>query len=134
MYIFFFKQKTEYEMRISDWSSDVCSSDLTGVHHRGGNALQLEIGQNLGPADGLDRAGQQFVAERIDRRVELGQWQAMIDQADFFSALRGQQLARQQEFLGTAEADALCPDRRAATPRPQADAIGRASGRGQAGR
>src|SRR3546814_17777129 len=28
MYIFFFKQKTAYEMRISDWSSDVCSSDL----------------------------------------------------------------------------------------------------------
>src|SRR3546814_4057657 len=27
--IFFFKQKTAYEMRISDWSSDVCSSDLT---------------------------------------------------------------------------------------------------------
>src|SRR3546814_8443861 len=26
--MFFFKQKTEYEMRISDWSSDVCSSDL----------------------------------------------------------------------------------------------------------
>src|SRR3546814_1419438 len=26
--IFFFKQKTAYEMRISDWSSDVCSSDL----------------------------------------------------------------------------------------------------------
>src|SRR3546814_5047118 len=29
---FFFKQKTAYEMRISDWSSDVCSSDL--VRHR----------------------------------------------------------------------------------------------------
>src|SRR3546814_8400932 len=28
---FFFKQKTAYEMRISDWSSDVCSSDLHGV-------------------------------------------------------------------------------------------------------
>src|SRR3546814_15231923 len=27
-YFFFFKQKTAYEMRISDWSSDVCSSDL----------------------------------------------------------------------------------------------------------
>src|SRR3546814_20482224 len=27
---FFFKQKTAYEMRISDWSSDVCSSDLQG--------------------------------------------------------------------------------------------------------
>src|SRR3546814_1854350 len=28
---FFFKQKTAYELRISDWSSDVCSSDLTGI-------------------------------------------------------------------------------------------------------
>src|SRR3546814_1876300 len=35
---FFFKQKTAYEMRISDWSSDVCSSDLLqadAVHTRG---------------------------------------------------------------------------------------------------
>src|SRR3546814_11106487 len=31
MVIFFFKQKTAYEMRISDWSSDVCSSDLYEV-------------------------------------------------------------------------------------------------------
>src|SRR3546814_5260519 len=30
MLVFFFKQKTAYEMRISDWSSDVCSSDLVG--------------------------------------------------------------------------------------------------------
>src|SRR3546814_2338972 len=29
--VFFFKQKTAYEMRISDWSSDVCSSDLNPV-------------------------------------------------------------------------------------------------------
>src|SRR3546814_6757696 len=28
MFFFFFKQKTAYEVRISDWSSDVCSSDL----------------------------------------------------------------------------------------------------------
>src|SRR3546814_271670 len=33
-FVFFFKQKTAYEMRISDWSSDVCSSDL--VEHVGG--------------------------------------------------------------------------------------------------
>src|SRR3546814_2519485 len=32
--VFFFKQKTAYEMRISDWSSDVCSSDLFGRHER----------------------------------------------------------------------------------------------------
>src|SRR3546814_16391533 len=40
---FFFKQKTAYEMRISDWSSDVCSSDLeddsgSGVEERGSRA------------------------------------------------------------------------------------------------
>src|SRR3546814_6753069 len=39
--VFFFKQKTAYEMRISDWSSDVCSSDLfvqfhpTGIYGAG---------------------------------------------------------------------------------------------------
>src|SRR3546814_5972457 len=32
--MFFVKQMTEYEMRISDWSSDVCSSDLLGQHVR----------------------------------------------------------------------------------------------------
>src|SRR3546814_6284981 len=33
-FVFFFKQKTAYEMRISDWSSDVCSSDLlAGAPH-----------------------------------------------------------------------------------------------------
>src|SRR3546814_3216438 len=32
--LFFFKQKTAYEMRISDWSSDVCSSDLDAVTDR----------------------------------------------------------------------------------------------------
>src|SRR3546814_4557391 len=35
LFFFFFKQKTAYEMRISDWSSDVCSSDL-GHHARVG--------------------------------------------------------------------------------------------------
>src|SRR3546814_6579583 len=33
-FFFFFKQKTAYEMRISDWSSDVCSSDLVSVPFR----------------------------------------------------------------------------------------------------
>src|SRR3546814_1147260 len=38
---FFFKQKTAYEMRISDWSSDVCSSDLRRGHGRHAPALAL---------------------------------------------------------------------------------------------
>src|SRR3546814_21089155 len=41
MYLmFFFKQKTAYEMRISDWSSDVCSSDLNETIKRGNPDLQ----------------------------------------------------------------------------------------------
>src|SRR3546814_1562495 len=34
VFFFFFKQKTAYEMRISDWSSDVCSSDLAWLRPR----------------------------------------------------------------------------------------------------
>src|SRR3546814_5853860 len=39
--VFFFKQKTAYEMRITDWSSDVCSSDLSLL--RGGCWLRLRV-------------------------------------------------------------------------------------------
>src|SRR3546814_2396612 len=39
VFFFFFKQKTAYEMRISDWSSDVCSSDLVASNRR----LRLEF-------------------------------------------------------------------------------------------
>src|SRR3546814_10270847 len=41
---FFFKQKTAYEMRISDWSSDVCSSDLDRIRKMFANQpLRIEI-------------------------------------------------------------------------------------------
>src|SRR3546814_4587394 len=46
---FFFKQKTAYEMRISDWSSDVCSSDLTLAarrHHAPDQGLLRARGRN----------------------------------------------------------------------------------------
>src|SRR3546814_10480272 len=63
---FFFKQKTAYEMRISDWSSDVCSSDLDGGGlrqlvqvHRGGIApdasVQIEIEIDAAPQDQHER-------------------------------------------------------------------------------
>src|SRR3546814_17451270 len=57
---FFFKQKTAYEMRISDWSSDVCSSDLIG---------------HIGVA-GADR---QIVGDAVDRKgaVALVELQAL---------------------------------------------------------
>src|SRR3546814_10011958 len=41
LFIFFFKQKTAYEMRISDWSSDVCSSDLGEIDRQKGGAGRL---------------------------------------------------------------------------------------------
>src|SRR3546814_124142 len=40
--LFFFKQKTAYEMRISDWSSDVCSSDLAAAQ-LGGHGAEIAI-------------------------------------------------------------------------------------------
>src|SRR3546814_3637897 len=40
---FFFKQKTAYELRISDWSSDVCSSDLLASETDGTRTLVHEI-------------------------------------------------------------------------------------------
>src|SRR3546814_3156945 len=51
---FFFKQKTAYEMRISDWSSDVCSSDLPPATTRA--ALLAQAGQAWLRAEEPDRA------------------------------------------------------------------------------
>src|SRR3546814_2213844 len=59
MFFFFFKQKTAYEMRISDWSSDVCSSDLLcgGGAGRGADGGQAGRGSDARSAQaGRDRA------------------------------------------------------------------------------
>src|SRR3546814_7379142 len=44
---FFFKQKTAYEMRISDWSSDVCSSDLNVSKQHGHQILFIDAAMSL---------------------------------------------------------------------------------------
>src|SRR3546814_2632086 len=56
---FFFKQKTAYEMRISDWSSDVCSSDLVSIgsvvpvpRNCGGNCNEALCGIARRPREG----------------------------------------------------------------------------------
>src|SRR3546814_3175714 len=59
MCFFFFKKKTAYEMRISDWSSDVCSSDLV-VRGRDGDLL---TGQRSSAHDPRRRAE---AAHRLD--------------------------------------------------------------------
>ena len=43
LYVFFFKQKTAYEIKECDWSSDVCSSDLKEEEEEDGRRQQEEI-------------------------------------------------------------------------------------------
>src|SRR3546814_11333554 len=69
MVFFFFKQKTAYEMRISDWSSDVCSSDL---QEGAADVLDMDdraprravaLDQHLALAEGL---GDQVVQDQVE--------------------------------------------------------------------
>src|SRR3546814_4479181 len=87
---FLFKQKTAYEMRISDWSSDVCSSDLLGLighqhqmiivmrretgHHRSVAGDVVDVGDALPAAVGpaIFIGGRQLaIAVGTDRQDEL---------------------------------------------------------------
>src|SRR3546814_9165517 len=71
---FFFKQKTEYEMRISDWSSDVCSSDLVDrglngivhgvVNNRLLDAFRIHARLAVQPLIALDGIGVVFGKQR----------------------------------------------------------------------
>src|SRR3546814_10018971 len=71
---FFFKQKTAYEMRISDWSSDVCSSDL------GARLEQLvhPEGRRRGPAESVD-AGTIPFEQRQDALRSIGRLRGRRD-------------------------------------------------------
>src|SRR3546814_2585353 len=77
MYFFFFKQKTAYEMRISDWSSDVCSSDLQ-------TSLLGEYFLALVPeGEGKLAPGSVIPLERTRRAAEL---EAIVSQAGALTA------------------------------------------------
>src|SRR3546814_9194206 len=66
MVFFFFKQKTAYEMRISDWSSDVCSSDLL---------VQQQI---------LIAAGEKFTLRQRDVQIKGHSIECRINAEDAF--------------------------------------------------
>src|SRR3546814_4871355 len=75
VFFFFFKQKTAYEMRISDWSSDVCSSDLYRPRHR----QRGERREREAPPDRIAaerRIGEPVKAEtdRKHRQEQDNQW------------------------------------------------------------
>src|SRR3546814_17315933 len=67
---YFFKQKTAYEMRISDWSSDVCSSDLTWA-----DVLDLLERDPMECAEILDWPAKLRLLEGLRHRENLG-WSA----------------------------------------------------------
>src|SRR3546814_19061462 len=97
MKFFFFKQKTAYEMRIIDWSSDVCSSDLLELI-----AARHPTGQGRGP-EGKDRHGKkkQDQSQCIVGSAQLGQY----TQIDVEPYLCGQPSQQQKKHQCKAEAD-----------------------------
>src|SRR3546814_10526134 len=74
LFFFFFKQKTAYEMRISDWSSDVCSSDLARAAADEGieapslftEAPEKRVGRMDENRVRLDREGQADAGKPVD--------------------------------------------------------------------
>src|SRR3546814_3580681 len=108
LYFFFFKQKTAYEVRISDWSSDVCSSVLTALDARlfdrnpKGYSL-TEVGQRLLPsAEAMETTTLQAQAklqgrdESLEGVVRLG---APDGFGSFFLAPRIHKLAHRHPKL-----------------------------------
>src|SRR3546814_20157560 len=82
--IFFFKQKTAYEMRISDWSSDVCSSDLNAI------AYQVDIDGVEGELNDLLRASSELLTLQENPPLTLARLRSRAegDVATFERVLR----------------------------------------------
>src|SRR3546814_17994264 len=84
---FFFKQKTAYEMRISDWSSDVCSSDLDRLGRRADGVElraaiddeEVEAARSEHHHARIDRERHALAAHRSAVAADIG---AHIDAAD----------------------------------------------------
>src|SRR3546814_16102665 len=77
--VFCFKQKTAYEMRISDWSSDVCSSDLDRAGRASGPRIRSRVSTGKTRADGVVgdnsaecRSEERRVGKSVSVRVDLG--------------------------------------------------------------
>src|SRR3546814_9968000 len=112
VFFFFFKQKTAYEMRISDWSSDVCSSDLAREDRLDQRERHAELRREFG------KVGAQ-ISRLVDQRDELPR-DDRLDAGEAFADLREQMVVERAVMLGKAvEIDIL------AAPR-QADIVARA--------
>src|SRR3546814_3032981 len=99
LFVFFFKQKTAYEMRISDWSSDVCSSDLDDDGDAAGAVAFVAhlfiVGVVLAAGRTLDGP-----LDVVLRHVGLARGQDGATQARILVRLRQARLGRDHDFLG----------------------------------
>src|SRR3546814_11961721 len=74
-FFFFFKQKTAYEMRISDWSSDVCSSDLASSLGSGTQpARSIPTAQTIAMGTMRDRRVRNFAGRLSWARITAPSW------------------------------------------------------------
>src|SRR3546814_8693153 len=113
MWFFFFKQKTAYEMRMSDWSSDVCSSDLVADLQRQrqqiGCLLVEHVGRIAGRPGQHAGAGLAAVAPAADRVADclvhgLGEAAELADVEEDPARVLGGILARDEHHLGLQDA------------------------------
>src|SRR3546814_10366149 len=82
IFFFFFKHKTAYEVRISDWSSDVCSSDLLGRRTSANVQKVTWLLTELGIAFQMEDVGGEFGGNRTPEYLRLnpnGVVPALID-------------------------------------------------------
>src|SRR3546814_8944724 len=89
---FFFKQKTAYEMRISDWSSDVCSSDLV-------RGFSTPTGRIEFYSEALQRLGQPPVPDAGPKRPRNPEFPLILTQGKFghFCHSQHRQIAARSE-------------------------------------
>src|SRR3546814_4420667 len=88
---YFFKQKTAYEMRISDWSSDVCSSDLLAPWNR--HTVRGNHEEMLAAAR-ADRLELPAISRRYGSGLQLALEQLTADQLDELCSLPHPQIGR----------------------------------------
>src|SRR3546814_11458306 len=98
--MFFFKQKTAYEMRISDWSSDVCSSDLIGSREQRRERHFLLGAITFGDTlDGIAHRFGPFVLVGFEV-VRADNSQTKADNADRKSVVKGKSVSVRVELGG----------------------------------
>src|SRR3546814_6091683 len=105
--VFFFKQKTAYEMRISDWSSDVCSSDL---RLQLGAELPVHIGGEARPR-GIIMFGGAVERDRAHLRRILGDVGEPVAAREIADTRRRERRAAREGANGEQIGRASCRER-----------------------